>query len=59
VEVSVPAQVDQVLELAAPIGEGEALSVDEVVGAGWGGRYYWRRARGNSTTPPRKSVKFW
>lgn len=58
-DVGVPAEVDEVLELAVAVGEGEALSADEVEGAAWGEEYYWRKARGNSTTPPRKSVKFW
>lgn len=58
-EASEAAEVEEGLNFAVAVGEDEALAADEVEGAGWGEGYDWMRARGNSTTPPRKSVKFW
>ena len=52
-------QVEQILELVILAGERELLSGDKVEGTVCQDGYYWATASGNSTMPPKKSVKFW
>lgn len=52
-------QVEQILELVILARERELLSGDKVEGTVCQDGYYWATASGNSTMPPKKSVKFW
>lgn len=52
-------QVEQILELAILAGERELLPADKVEGTVCQHEYYCATASGNSTMPPKKSVKFW
>lgn len=58
-DVGIPAKIYERLELAVSIGERKCLSRHQIEGTKSRPKYYWSRASGNSTTPPKKSVKFW